>query len=62
MIHNTEQGRCIRAIQKYLEDPLAEYILNENPPEGSVLKAVMNEEGEGLDITTSKEVDSDVKK
>ena len=51
-----------RAIQKYLEDPLAEYILNENPPEGSVLQAVMNEDGEGLEITISKEVDSDVKK
>ena len=35
-----------RAIQKYLEDPLAEYILNNNPAEGTVLEAVMNEEND----------------
>ena len=36
-------------------------ILNENPAQGSVLKAVLNKEGDGLDITLSKEVNSDVK-
>jgi len=50
-----------RAIQKYIEDPLAEYILNDNPPEGSVLQAVLNEAGDGLNIRLSKEVNTDVK-
>ncbi len=49
-----------RAIQKYLEDPLAEYILNQDLPEGSLLIASLNEEGEGLDIALSKEVNTDV--
>ena len=49
-----------RAIQKYVEDPLAEFILNENPPEGSRLEAVLKEEGDGLNITLSKEVNTDV--
>jgi ATP-dependent Clp protease ATP-binding subunit ClpC len=40
-----------RAIQKYIEDPLAEFILNENPLEGSVMEAVLNEEKDGLKIT-----------
>lgn len=40
-----------RAIQKYIEDPLAEFILNENPAEGSVFEAVLNEEKDGLKIT-----------
>jgi ATP-dependent Clp protease ATP-binding subunit ClpC len=39
-----------RAIQKYIEDPLAEAILNENPSEGSILEAVLNEEKDGLKI------------
>ncbi len=39
-----------RAIQKYIEDPLAEFILNENPPEGSTLEAVMNDNNDGLRI------------
>ena len=43
-----------RAIQKYLEDPLAEFILNENPDENSKMKAVMNKEKDGLDITFAK--------
>jgi ATP-dependent Clp protease ATP-binding subunit ClpC len=50
-----------RAIQKYIEDPLAEYILNENLPEGSILKAVLNGDGDGLEITLSEEVNTDVK-
>ncbi len=40
-----------RAIQKYIEDPLAEFILNDNPVEGSVLEAVLNEEKDGLKVT-----------
>ena len=50
-----------RAIQKYLEDPLAEYILNNNPAEGTVLEAVMNEDNDGLHITVGQEeVNTDV--
>ncbi|MEO1518397.1 MAG: ATP-dependent Clp protease ATP-binding subunit [Bacteroidota bacterium] len=49
-----------RAIQKYIEDPLAEFILNNNPPEGSVMEAVMNAEEKGLDIQSVKEVNTDV--
>ncbi|WP_236977890.1 ATP-dependent Clp protease ATP-binding subunit [Membranihabitans maritimus] len=35
-----------RAIQKYIEDPLAEFILNENPEEGSVFEMDFNDETE----------------
>lgn len=45
-----------RAIQKYIEDPLAEYILNEGPTEGSTLEAVLNEEEDGLNITVTQAV------
>ncbi len=48
-----------RAIQKYIEDPLAEYILNEVPPEGTHLEAVLKEDKEGLDIIARK-VESDI--
>ena len=48
-----------RAIQKYLEDPLAEFILNNNPEEGSKLTASLNKDGKGLTINHSKKV-SDV--
>ena len=51
-----------RAIQKYLEDPLAEFILGQNPPEGSAFKAVMRKDGEGLDINLEKEAKSETKK
>jgi len=44
-----------RAVQKYIEDPLAEFILNENPPEGSAFVADMNEDKTGLVVTLSKE-------
>ena len=48
-----------RAIQKYIEDPLAEYILNENPAEGTVLEAILKDDKEGLDII-AKGVESDI--
>jgi ATP-dependent Clp protease ATP-binding subunit ClpC len=51
-----------RAIQKYIEDPLAEFILNEGPAEGSVLEAKLNKEEDGLEIILSKKVNTDVKK
>ncbi len=40
-----------RALQKYVEDPLAEFILSENPGEGSALVATLNEAKDGLVIT-----------
>jgi ATP-dependent Clp protease ATP-binding subunit ClpC len=40
-----------RAIQKYIEDPLAEFILNENPPEQTAMQASLNEAKDGLVIT-----------
>jgi len=49
-----------RAIQKYLEDPLAEFILGENPAEGSKFKAVMNKEKDGLKIQLVSKVNTDV--
>ncbi len=39
-----------RAIQKYIEDPLAEFILNNKPEDNSVLEADLNDDGNGLDI------------
>ncbi len=40
-----------RAIQKYIEDPLAEYILSENPEKGTKLMAEINEDKTGLKIS-----------
>ena len=50
-----------RAIQKYLEDPLAEFILGENPAEGTLLSAVLNKAGDGLNIKVAKKVNTDIK-
>jgi ATP-dependent Clp protease ATP-binding subunit ClpC len=44
-----------RAIQKYVEDPLAEFILGENPKEGSALVATLNEAKDGLVIAFKDE-------
>ena len=44
-----------RALQKYIEDPLAEFILNEQPSENSQFEAVMNDEKDGLKISFLKE-------
>jgi len=44
-----------RAIQKYVEDPLAEFILGQNPPEGSALMANMSEAKDGLVVAYAKE-------
>ncbi|MFN0176414.1 MAG: ATP-dependent Clp protease ATP-binding subunit [Saprospiraceae bacterium] len=44
-----------RAIQKYVEDPLAEFILGENPAEGSALMANLNEAKDGLVIAFAGE-------
>lgn len=48
-----------RAIQKYIEDPLAEFILNNNPEGGAALVAVLNEEKDGLDISQEEAVSSE---
>jgi len=48
-----------RAIQKYIEDPLAEFILNNNPEGGAKLVAVLNEEKDGLAITQEAAVVSE---
>jgi len=40
-----------RAIQKYVEDPLAEFILSEQPEKGSRLIASIKEDGAGLAIS-----------
>ena len=49
-----------RAIQKYIEDPLAEFILSNGPAEGSVLEASLNEEGDAIVIGFPKVVNQDV--
>jgi len=50
-----------RAIQKYIEDPLAEYILNNNPKDGTKLIAQMNEEKDGLSISAGEIVETEEK-
>ena len=44
-----------RAIQKYIEDPLADFILNESPAEGTTLEAHLNEEKDGLIIQNAQQ-------
>jgi ATP-dependent Clp protease ATP-binding subunit ClpC len=39
-----------RAIQKYIEDPLAEFILGEQPAEGTDFEAILNDDKDGLKI------------
>ncbi len=48
-----------RAIQKYIEDPLAEFLLEQNPKPGSELSATLNKEKDGLKIVLKKQVKSD---
>ncbi len=48
-----------RAIQKYIEDPLAEYILNESPKEGAHFKAVINKNKDALVIKSSTTLESE---
>jgi len=48
-----------RAIQKYIEDPLAEFILNENPAEGSELKAVISKTKDGILIKSAKSMSAE---
>ena len=48
-----------RAIQKYIEDPLAEFILNNNPEGGAALLAKLNEDGDELVIAQQEAVASE---
>ncbi len=48
-----------RAIQKYIEDPLAEFILNENLQEGAEMQADLRGDKEGLEISC-RDVKSDI--
>jgi len=43
-----------RAIQKYLEDPLAEYIINAELKEGDVILAELNSTKDGMNVTVKK--------
>jgi ATP-dependent Clp protease ATP-binding subunit ClpC len=45
-----------RAIQKFIEDPLAEFILSESPAEGAALAATLNEAKDGLVIAFAPEI------
>ncbi len=49
-----------RAIQKYIEDPLAEFILSESPAEGAHLSGSLNEAKDGLIVSYAK-ISTDVK-
>jgi ATP-dependent Clp protease ATP-binding subunit ClpC len=47
-----------RAIQKYLEDSLAEFILNENPEQGSKLVAELDKENDKVLIRYEEKIES----
>jgi len=49
-----------RAIQKYIEDPLAEFILNESPQDGATFNAAINPDKDGIVITLGSEINTDV--
>lgn len=48
-----------RAIQKYIEDPLAEFILNEGPEEGSELKAMLSKNKDAIQVKASKSLSAE---
>ena len=50
-----------RAIQKYLEDPLAEEILNMNIKAGDVLQADLDKENGKLVFSLKKEIEQESK-
>ncbi|HMS99256.1 MAG TPA: ATP-dependent Clp protease ATP-binding subunit [Saprospiraceae bacterium] len=47
-----------RAIQKYIEDPLAEFILSENPEQGSKLLVELDKDNEKIIIKFAKEIET----
>ncbi|MFM2392424.1 MAG: hypothetical protein RLZZ546_401, partial [Bacteroidota bacterium] len=48
-----------RAIQKYIEDPLAEFILNENPEPGAKLLADIDKENEKIIIKFAEKIQTE---
>ncbi len=48
-----------RAIQKYIEDPLAEFILNHNPKPGSTFEVNLNEEKDNTVIHETENISSE---
>jgi len=48
-----------RAIQKYIEDPLAEFILNEGPKEGFELKAMLSKNKDAIQVKASKSLSAE---
>ncbi|TVR84551.1 MAG: ATP-dependent Clp protease ATP-binding subunit [Saprospirales bacterium] len=48
-----------RAIQKYIEDPLAEFILNNNPKEGSSFEVLLNEDKDNTIIHQTESADTE---
>lgn len=48
-----------RAIQKYIEDPLAEFILNNNPKEGSSFEVALNGEKDNTLIHQTESADTE---
>jgi len=48
-----------RAIQKYIEDPLAEFILNEGPEEGFELKAMLSKNKDAIQVKASKSLSAE---
>ncbi|MEO6190503.1 MAG: ATP-dependent Clp protease ATP-binding subunit [Saprospiraceae bacterium] len=51
-----------RAVQKYLEDPLAEYILSESPEPGAKLSAMLNKEQDKIVISATNASSKSAKK
>ena len=47
-----------RAIQKYIEDPLAEFILSENPEQGSKLLAELDKDNDKIIVKFAREIET----
>lgn len=47
-----------RAIQKYIEDPLAEFILSENPEHGSKLMAELDKDNDKIIVKFAREIET----
>ena len=51
-----------RAIQKYLEDPMAEYIISAELKEGDLICVELNKEKDGINVTLKKSTPKPPKK
>lgn len=49
-----------RAIQKYVEDPLAEYILNETPPKGAILVVDWDKKESKMNVSAKESVNTEL--